>query len=645
MSLLASTLQCETQEKGKLHDNAFAKALLPLMGRFSLRLTDVADWENEDRIAREVRTVVMGIVNNTFKNLPEVEYSFNQKDCRIRKIHVKGVRTFPAEENRYYTLSMSRPQGECCSCVFLGNNGIGKTSFYCGLEWATLGYSDSANHRGYTKGKQIEFLRNLRTNPEDVSILLETMSGNRACDVTMPVPPIAYPAFFCMERDVELLSKEVSESYIAYQLGVLDFKVFLQTLQKIIKEYEEGMATLLELRNKLKLQETTLWLMDRVNGLDTDLRKKITLYLQEGHEILNRSHLDNNEKVKFAGICGINIRQIVEAMLPSVDDVNAPDVATVYEILPKYTESLVNNITEDAGSLGGIERDQYMHKLSGVYKELYEMFADWAAGKNAKLTKLRVLENAENKQKRAIKATQNAIAKVENQYPASRLKLDEINQLKEIHTVIRQEYDLLLSELKAKADEVFRHLFKDFFKPDLKKVELVVGPELKVVVTTCNPLEDADEDIGLPTGPRHFLNNLRFQLFCVALKVALAFTCSSITGLNFPIVMDDVFDSSDFSNRLNIRSFIKNLYSAYDRIFYSPESLQIIFFTQDDVIGDAVVRAIRECDPESGVKYSRLFSYAELEDKEWKSMNVNGKFNLPGSPEKIVYGYVEDLIS
>lgn len=644
MSLLASTLQFETQERGKLHENAFAKALLPLMGRFTIRLTDSDDEDNAKRIASEVRSVIMGIAKHTYQSSSEPDYALNPCDYRIRGIHVKGVRTFPAKGNRYYGIKMSRRPEECCSSVFLGTNGIGKSSFYCALEWACMGYSDSANHRGYNKTAQPEFIRNLGSTLENVSILLETCSGNMSYTVTEPVNPIAYPAFFCMERDVELLSKNLSESYIAYQLGVLDFQVFLQTLRKILKEYDDGMANLAEVRNMLRNHQSLLWLMDKVNRLEPEQRSVFWVYLEDGEHTLNHAPIDNATKAVLSKKFDVYLREIIGSLLPGENDVEAPKKEDVLAVLPKYTDTLFKTET-DVSLLGELQRDEYLRKLSSVYSELHKLITDWTTVNKSHSADIEVLPNALDKQKKKIRKAEKLVAQVADNYPAIQLSEMVISDLKEILSVMNYEYHVLLSDLKEKANIVFQALFEEFTQLDLRKVELQVIPDLKVVVTARTSLDDAGNESVVPTGPRQFLNNFRFKLFCVSLKVALAFTCSAITGLVFPIVMDDVFDSSDFSNRLNIRKFITNLFRVHDEIFKEQYPLQIIFFTQDDVVGEAVVRGIREYNPKGGVKYSRLFSFLELAEKEHVPLNLQHLFGFKTDNPDATTGYVEDIIS
>ena len=65
------------------------------------------------------------------------------------------------------------------------------------------------------------------------------------------------------------------------------------------------------------------------------------------------------------------------------------------------------------------------------------------------------------------------------------------------------------------------------------------------------------------------------------------------TGINFPLVFDDVFDSSDFPNRMSTEDFFRKIFESHDKIEgIKDKPLQVIFFTQDEVIAESIYRGI-----------------------------------------------------
>jgi hypothetical protein len=123
--------------------------------------------------------------------------------------------------------------------------------------------------------------------------------------------------------------------------------------------------------------------------------------------------------------------------------------------------------------------------------------------------------------------------------------------------------------------------------------------------------------------PRKFLNTFRFKLYCVALKVCLAYCAKTLNRCNFPMVIDDVFDSSDFEQRNSIHQFIEDLVNQHSELVDAAHfPLQIIFFSQDDLVSEGVYRGIKNSLGAENVKYDRIFDYADAKENEGEKVHV-----------------------
>lgn len=173
--------------------------------------------------------------------------------------------------------------------------------------------------------------------------------------------------------------------------------------------------------------------------------------------------------------------------------------------------------------------------------------------------------------------------------------------------------------------------------------------------------EDLDVRLMVKTGtfgaeaktPVEYFNTFRLKLFCVAFKMALL-CCAKIRHLiNVPFVVDDIFDSSDFSNRKKIRGFIRRLFESHGKAlrsggesddFWKNFTLQLLFFTQDNIIGENVYKGISDFIDDAGsgsVRYGRLFRPRDVirDVAEDKSSDIR-KYDLDG--EKILTINIED---
>lgn len=95
---------------------------------------------------------------------------------------------------------------------------------------------------------------------------------------------------------------------------------------------------------------------------------------------------------------------------------------------------------------------------------------------------------------------------------------------------------------------------------------------------------------GAITVKKHF-NTFRFHLFNTILNIAFALIFSKKNNVSMPIVLDDIFYSCDFQNRLNIRKFIKNILSV---IADHSTDIQLIVFTHDELVFRAIMDQIKD---------------------------------------------------
>lgn len=107
--------------------------------------------------------------------------------------------------------------------------------------------------------------------------------------------------------------------------------------------------------------------------------------------------------------------------------------------------------------------------------------------------------------------------------------------------------------------------------------------------------------------PRDYFNNFRFKLYLMSIRIAIAFHVMRTRHISFPLMFDDVFDSSDFRNRVNTNKFIKKIFTLYKGLNISDKSLQIIFFTQDEVIAESVYDGIMSSSENSREKIKTMF--------------------------------------
>ena len=510
MSLLTDILSIGISSK--LKDNSFAYALFTtLVGG------------KEIKKANELSAIAQ-IEEKRLPASPYVPTVGESMDVRARKILIKGIRRFPADNDVYYCLDFCNG-AEARSSVFLGSNGVGKSSVYVALEKVYLQRLYSSYARGVSEDvdEEIRYLRNLNTTESEGRIILDVSNRLDSYVVKIADSPkskaLSYPCFFCMEWDVETLAKSATSDYIADQLKIADFLTILKLFDEIVREYYE--------------------------------------------EIEN----------------------------------------------PAYNDRLA--------------------ELSRLEKELADTSVE-------DITRRHEIEK--NRQ-----AVEGEIHKHETRFPAVLISPVGIDNLIKTKNFLQEEYGMMMTKLLRNAEVVFPRLFEKYRKEDILNVALSVGNDDRSLNIQLAVTDPKKRNNRILVAPQLYLNTFRFKLFCVALKVSLAFCCKSLYKINAPIVIDDVFDSSDFQNRERIRDFIHDLYSAHEDLFGKTSPLQLIFFTQDDIIGDSVFHGILDYGPIEGAKYSRIFNYLEA-DPETDMIHYHLNALNSGDQEDLKAYRIEDVI-
>ena len=192
-----------------------------------------------------------------------------------------------------------------------------------------------------------------------------------------------------------------------------------------------------------------------------------------------------------------------------------------------------------------------------------------------------------------------------------------------------QETDMISIKLNDKKAEN-----EDFISLSLQIYLGVDSP--KAISATQTESRNCYETMAKATkSPREYYNTFRFKLYVLGLKISLAIATQRIHRINFPIVIDDIFESADFRNRHQINKFVKCLIKNYYNLKHSEKyPLQIILFTHDEVIADGFYRGMLLHSPEGNVTLSRLNHPHAVEDKDL----VKAKFtNKSGQRQELFF--------
>lgn len=665
---------------GALNGNRLAYVLLDIVstGRY---LTTSRRVLVADLISRPMpENIDENIKKSTIENV-------NFSDLRFLYVTLAGIKKYPVNEDSLkYGLSFSK-EDKPVNSIFVGANGVGKTSIYSALEYAGMRKTNSALMRGYDrkigqtadKFKDIEedqsvFLRHSGTDPQNASLCLFTNKReirlNGVDLFNQSGEPEITEAFYCSDYDVHEL--ETNKDYTRFMLKQIGLDYFYQALQLL---YYLGVYV----RSEQKKAEESIWQENTGNISEPIWRLKLGIAI--GH--LNNVETKELDLLFLKNVIDKNDSfQLVKNTLEST-------ILSLNEERSKFhNKKGKDKKVEDWFSKGVIDQyDKFLNRLIDFQNNNYS-FDD--SKKNDLLRDIDSFINFRNKLNLEINVLKIPLDKNGN----VRLKLIDriVSELKfltgnekpkglfesEIEALqFEKEYNELITHLENYLKNIFQKwgneikssietLLSDFF--DIDNDRLVVNLEINHfngVLELVNGVTDEMEymdihqfvkfDINImtaygnlisdkrtPIKPRQYLNTFRFKLFCVAVKIALGCVVKETYDINYPFIIDDVFDSSDFDSRLQLKQFIENIISCHDRLLNDNKyAMQLLFFTQDDLIANQLYKGLLASKGEGNVKLGRIYDYHETNNTDIKSLASRNSSN---TIDNNIYISLEDNI-
>lgn len=214
--------------------------------------------------------------------------------------------------------------------------------------------------------------------------------------------------------------------------------------------------------------------------------------------------------------------------------------------------------------------------------------------------------------------------------------------------IIRDEviaYQKILEEVKNKEvntaftpiKTITETILKEYFKEEYREATFSIDKkpiadedtgeilsEIIVAKITRNNGNSNEESLS----PNKYFNTFHYRMFSAMVGISIAIASRIKTGINLPLILDDIFYASDFMNRTTIERFIRHLFEIFKE--YTPnQPLQLILLTHDELIFDCANNTIIENNLPK-VAFAKLFPYYEAEEKEdYKELSFRIPIELP----------------
>jgi energy-coupling factor transporter ATP-binding protein EcfA2 len=208
------------------------------------------------------------------------------------------------------------------------------------------------------------------------------------------------------------------------------------------------------------------------------------------------------------------------------------------------------------------------------------------------------------------------------------LTLDTITEIKlkagEFAKILDIEVNKLVSNSFEPIRETITTILSEYLKEENVSLQIRLDEKPSVddpdsIVTTI--LAEIQR-INIHSGeleihsPSKYFNTFRFRLFCTMVSLSVVIAARKNSGINLPLVLDDVFYASDYNSKTTFKQFLVTVLNIF-RQFNSEMPLQLILFTHDELVFDAALEAIAE------FEFQKSETIEQYADVQWSTSIQN----------------------
>ncbi len=585
-----------------------------------------------------------------------------KSDYRIEELTFHHFRTYPKDGRQPFGLSfMKKGNVEPCSLFLVGKNGTGKSTIFDALEWIYAGKVRNAEDRGIEEQTKLSeyltygFGRIEGVTPDIVRLSVKLHGKDRKEWSLNATEPLCVPAICCSDMDIEEIAKMDDDTpvpnrptqqgdnmtmhrFVNNQLGLEELTDLREKLVSFAEPLEASNRKLERRRELLNLTG------DELRGIQ-QLLKDMTYSMNEAGQKGVLGFVSRKRIVQYSGyqnppqaLCRVSYpfielwRELIRNVQLKKSLEERGGTAFLPEAMQEVPAISAQEIDEQINA--------YVDQIEAIHKRLK---VEWERIQDAEI------ENSYNK---AILRLEDDAAFLEADGRDLPVKSEDIRKMKGVNQRIA-EFSL---KLGAYLTTVQSHLFQvrknregvaeeyvvkypDKLNDFVKKVLDYYCDQGEVfnVKSTANSFDvkiSVTDKQGrtFTTTPRKYLNTFRFRLYAVLLKIALAFFYMKENNCLAPIVIDDVFNASDFENSVSLSTFVSKIYEVYQEVIDSSKPLQLVILTHDEMVVNAFQRGVKmktakviesienrkKMDPENYFIQGRLFHYTEATDIEKK---------------------------
>lgn len=488
-------------------------------------------------------------------------------DYRLNWISFKNFRSIPFfNDKKPYGLSFENNDGNPISIFLVGRNSSGKTTVFSALEWHYVSDNSLSNDMDLKKSDILTygFCQINGINHNNVRLYVKTVDGDTTEDFLSNQTVYCSPAPFCSDYDLHQLGNKGNDlrAYILSQLGYEELASLKDRLNNIKKEKQDDL---------------------KYNKNESDLNT------EDYNEVIK--HLVRYSKKEVAKTQLDNIKPFENIYNRDVILYQTTDGSKIY-LFRSYWDRL-RTLSSNIGSGGfvakldktktdtqGNSSEKSSQELTEKIKLLYDKFEEGLK---------KCSELGEEGMLNAITKLYQERVSLEIESGKKSLSETEIEKTEKVIAIIisiinkiEEKEKAIIEQFKTERFIMLKEILKIFSNNDgelfIKEWEKLEDKE-KLTIMIRKQTEKGDFEAT----PQEFFNSFRYKLYAVSFKIALAFMEMKLKNIRVPIVIDDVFNASDFENNIRLEYFVHNIYLAYSSMNFK-EPLQLIMLTHDEMV-------------------------------------------------------------
>ena len=526
-------------------------------------------------------------------------------DFRIKKLMFSNFRKFETHEGKPYLVSFVDRKQQIGSLFMAGKNGSGKTSIFTALEYLlTPGHTSTILQRNIKDSDHFFSYGNKTDGAMMVkAILANDYKLERPLDSQVSLVP-----FFCSDMDLQLIQKENDlQTVFMKNIGLDNVDDFLNSLRNTVNNLrvgtEEPEARLMSDNASDKLPADIFYLGGVKDSTFSQMKKILNLLAD--NKTLREVYADGFIASAFDREKLLKRISEVEKIFDMAKELKPFEFYRAYElILLRYKN--VKKLLEEGNDF---EADEHYCKLMPVetfakdvseYMHfLYQKFQSQYLERN-KVKRREVALDAimDFDRKRLERERRNLLKKNSDllmSYPERVANLQKL--MEELKNLYVEDKQGLLNASRSLIVELLNQ-FTQLDKTNDKEEGLdIIGDHGKLVAVVKN-----DRVFGADhySTPAKYYNSFRYKLYCISIKVVMAYMTMKVNQMKAPLIFDDVFTASDFDNTINITKFFEVLFRVFENFGLGKRNeLQIILFTHDEVVMNSLSDIIDVLDEEA----------------------------------------------